>query len=203
MYNYNVIMKARSILLQKFYNRPTLRVAQDLLGCFLVRKINGKIIRVKIVETEAYNGPNDLASHASRGQTERNKIMFGQPGMIYVYFTYGMHHMFNIVTEAENYPAAVLIRAVEPVKPGQLSAKENRKMFSGPARLTKFLAINKNFNCLPIFTKKYGLWLESRTHAIAPSQIIKAKRVGVDYAGIYKEKKWRFYLKDSEFVSKR
>ena len=84
------------ILPQEFYNRRTLVVAQDLLGCFLVRKIGKKIIRAKIIETEAYNGPKDKASHASRGKTERNKIMFGEPGYIYVYFTYGMHFMQKI-----------------------------------------------------------------------------------------------------------
>ena len=102
------------LLAQSFYNRPTLQVAQDLLGCFLVRKFTknefpspatagvgeGPGVRAfKIVETEAYNGPNDLASHASRGRTSRNQVMFGKPGIIYVYFTYGMHYMLNIVTD--------------------------------------------------------------------------------------------------------
>ena len=121
-----------SILPPSFYNQSTLKVAQDLLGCFLVILPDGKsptiplsgrahansarrISKFKIVETEAYNGPNDLASHASRGRTARNSVMFGQPGIIYVYFTYGMHYMLNIVTEGKDYPAAVLIRAVEPI----------------------------------------------------------------------------------------
>ncbi|MCX6796204.1 MAG: DNA-3-methyladenine glycosylase [Candidatus Falkowbacteria bacterium] len=181
------------ILRQDFFNRPTLIVAQELLGCFLVRKIGRKIIKAKIVETEAYKGPQDLASHASRGKTERNKIMFGQPGTIYVYFTYGMHYMFNIVTEPQDYPAAVLIRAVEP---------EDKKLkTNGPARLTLVLKIDKSFNSLPIYTKKYGLWIEGRKEIIATAQIIRAKRIGVAYAGKYKDKKWRYYLKDNDFVS--
>jgi len=193
------------ILPQFFYNRPTLKVAQDLLGCFLVRKIGRKTIKAMIVETEAYNGPNDLASHASKGRTGRNGVMFGPPGIIYVYFTYGMHYMLNIVTEKQNYPAAVLIRAVEPnLTPGPSPSEgEGRHKFNGPARLTKALKIDKSFNGLPIYTKKHGIWIESRDTEIKPSQIKKTTRVGVDYAGRYKDKKWRFYLKDSEFVSKK
>jgi DNA-3-methyladenine glycosylase len=179
------------ILSRDFYNRNTLQVAQDLLGCFLVRKIGKKTIKSKIVETEAYNGSNDLASHASRGRTERNSVMFGQPGVIYVYFTYGMHYMLNIVTEEKEYPAAVLIRAVE---------LENG---SGPARLTKILKINKNFNGLPIYRKEYGLWVQSRSEELKNSQIKKATRIGVNYAEKYKDKKWRFYIRGNKFISKK
>lgn len=178
------------ILPQSFYDRKTLIVSQDLLGCFLVRKINGKIIRAKIIETEAYNGPKDLASHASRGKTERNKIMFGEPGTIYVYFTYGMHYLFNIVTEAKDYPAAVLIRAIEIE-----SVSKEKFNTNGPARLTKFLQIDKKFNGLSVCNKNSGLWVESRKEKIEPRQIKKTKRVGIDYAKEYKDKLWRFILK--------
>lgn len=177
------------ILSQSFYSQSTLKVSQDLLGCFLVRRIKGKIIRAKIIETEAYNGPKDLASHASRGKTERNKIMFGEPGVIYVYFTYGMHYMFNIVTEAKDYPAAVLIRAVEIESFGQEKFNTN-----GPARLTKFLQIDKKFNGLSVCNKNSGLWVESREEKIESRKIKKAKRVGIDYAKDYKDKLWRFIL---------
>lgn len=190
------------LLPQSFYNRPTLRVAQDLLGCFLVRKIKGKIEKYKIVETEAYNGPRDLASHASIGKTERNKIMFGEPGTIYVYLTYGMHYMLNIVTEKKDYPAAVLIRAVEPVisrdAPWRVSTNTN-----GPARLTKALQIDKFFNGLPIYTKKHSLWIEDREEKLKSNQITKTIRIGIDYAKGYKDKKWRFYIKGNKFVSKK
>lgn len=209
------------ILAQSFYNRSTLKIAQDLLGCFLIRKLpspvigEGRGVRYKIIETEAYNGPSDLASHASRGLTPRNKVMFGKPGIIYVYFTYGMHYMLNIVTEKENYPAAVLIRALEPInyhKNNNALCSDIRKAKSGsrhplgivgalrvngPAKLTKHLKINKSFNGLLIYTKKHGLWIENRNTGIKPSQIKKTTRIGVDYAKEYKDKKWRFYLKDS------
>jgi len=202
------------ILPQSFYNRPTLQVAQDLLGCFLIRKHNLPLlakeragVRYKIVETEAYNGPYDLASHASRGRTPRNEAMFGQPGTIYVYFTYGMHYMLNIVTEKENYPAAVLIRAVEPMNCNKnnnsLCVMRYALCVNGPAKLTKALKIDKSFNGLPIYTKKHGLWIKSREEDLKPSQIIKTTRVGVDYAGKYKDKKWRFYVKDNKFISKK
>jgi len=199
-----------NILPQSFYNQSTLKVAQNLLGCFLVRKFTKDTknigypmrcpIFLKIVETEAYVGHNDLASHASRGRTPRNQVMFGKPGIIYVYFTYGMHYMLNIVTEKENYPAAVLIRAVET--PQHL--KPNiYYLTNGPARLTKALQIDKSFNGLPIYTKKHGLWIAGRDQIIQPSQIKKTTRIGVDYAGKYKNKKWRFYLRGNKFVSKK
>lgn len=195
------------ILSKGFYNRNTLQIAQDLLGCFLVRKIGGKISKFKIVETEAYNGPRDLASHASRGRTERNSVMFGEPGIIYVYFTYGMHYMLNIVTDRKEYPAAVLIRAIEPVLHNVYRITHNVERVAhntnGPAKLTKVLQIDKRFNGLPVYTKKYGLWIEGRNEELKNSQIKKTTRIGVDYAGKYKDKKWRFYIKDNKFISKK
>ncbi len=201
------------ILPKSFYDRPTLQVAQDLLGCFLIRKTDNKIIKTKIVESEAYNGPADKASHASRGRTPRNAIMFGEPGLIYVYFTYGLHYMLNIVTEKSDFPAAVLIRAVEPVSiKNYLSSvalaegdelKITNYTTNGPAKLTKALQIDKFFNGLPIYTKKYGLWIAGHEKKLEKMQIVKAKRVGVDYAGQYKDKLWRYFIKDSKFVSKK
>lgn len=189
------------ILKKSFYKQNTKKVAQELLGCFLVRKIGQKIIRSMIVETEAYCGPNDLASHASRGRTSRNSVMFGEPGIIYVYFTYGMHYMLNIVTECNEYPAAVLIRAVDTrIKNYELRITNFET--NGPAKLTKFLQINKLFNGLPIYIKKYGLWIEKGV-GVKKSQIIKKPRIGVDYAGKYKEKNWRYYIKNNNFVSRQ
>src|SRR3989344_6659394 len=122
----------RKILFQKFFNRPTLIVAQNLLGKFLARKYRGKEIVLMITEVEAYDGFDDKASHASQGKTKRNKIMFDSAGKWYVYFTYGMHYMLNIVTGPKNYPAAILIRGVEGI--------------NGPGRVTKQLKIDKIFN---------------------------------------------------------
>ena len=183
------------IIKKEFYNRSSLMVAQELLGAYLVRQIGNKIIKTKIVETEAYEGFDDKASHASRGRTPRNGVMFGEAGIAYVYFTYGMHFMLNIVTGPKDHPAAVLIRAVEPL--GSAVGNTN-----GPARSTKSLLINKAFNGLSVCTRKYGLWVE-QGKPVEKRNIVRAKRVGVDYAGIYKDKLWRFYIKGNEFVSKK
>jgi DNA-3-methyladenine glycosylase len=131
-----------------------------------------------ITETEAYCGLRDLASHASRGKTARNAPMFGPPGFSYVYFVYGMHWMLNIVTEGRDYPAAVLIRGIFK--------------YDGPAKLTKALGIDGRFNNLPVFKRSAGLWIEGRERAVAHREIKKAPRVGVDYAGAYAKKLWRY-----------
>lgn len=195
------------ILPQTFYNRSALKVAQDLLGCFIVKKRNGKMEKYKIVETESYNGVKDLACHASKGMTKRNEVMFGPAGFFYVYFTYGMHYMLNIVTGEAGDPSAVLIRSVEPVSyianRTSLISDQAKLETNGPAKLTKKLDVNKGFYGLPAYEKKYGLWIEEREEELKISHIKKTTRVGVDYAGDYKYKKWRFYIQDNKFVSKK
>jgi len=168
------------VLSQKFFNRSALKVAKKLLGKFLVRKYKNKEITLMITEVEAYDGFDDKASHASRGKTERNKIMFGEAGKWYIYFTYGMHWMLNIIVGPKNYPAAILIRAAGKI--------------SGPARLTKYLKIDKKFNGKPT-NKKTKLWIEDRGVKISKSQIAKRERVGVDYAGKWANKLYRFMIK--------
>lgn len=180
-----------TILPQRFYQRNTLLVAQDLLGCFLCRHRPGRRVETyRIVETEGYCGTDDLACHASKGRTPRTEVMFGPAGHAYVYFVYGMHHLLNIVTEGKDYPAAVLIRAIE------------HERGNGPAKLTKLLAIDRSLNALPVFTKKHGLWIE-RGELQPGEQIKKSPRVGIDYAGAYKDKPWRFSIAKNEFVSKK
>jgi DNA-3-methyladenine glycosylase len=194
-------------LKRNFYNRKTIKVAQDLLGKFLVRKIGGKKLTGKIVETEAYVGPNDLASHASRGKTVRTAPMFGPPGYSYVYLVYGLNYCFNIVTEKKDYPAAVLIRALEPTDEIDLmlrrrhSPPDDRNITNGPGKLCQAMKIDKKLNDLDL--TKNVLWVEDRGIKIKPSEIITAKRIGVDYAGEYKNKPWRFYLRGNRFVSKK
>lgn len=167
-------------LSRNFYNQSTLKVAKNLLGKYLVRQIGSKKISLMITEVEAYVGSKDKACHASCGKTERNKIMFSKGGNWYVYFTYGMHWMLNIVTDKKNYPAAVLIRGTNEIK--------------GPARITKFLDINKELNG-KLANKKNGLWIEDRGYKIKLSEINKAPRIGINYAGpIWANKLWRFYI---------
>ncbi|OGZ52854.1 MAG: hypothetical protein A3B25_01010 [Candidatus Ryanbacteria bacterium RIFCSPLOWO2_01_FULL_48_26] len=201
----------RRILTKKFFNRPTLAVARDLLGTFLVRRYpSKKLLRqrsrqvgtsrgkslnhvrdretaVMITEVEAYDGPGDMASHAHRGKTKRNEVMFGEAGRWYVYFVYGMHWMLNIVTGPTGYPAAILIR-------GAVTTRRGKKvLINGPARLTKFLAIDKEFNGLAAISKT-GLWLEKRGNPVHSSCIIRKKRIGVEYAGAWAEKRYNFTI---------
>ena len=175
----------RRVLNENFFNRPTLIVAKELIGTFLVRKIKDKEMSYMIVETEGYDGFSDKASHAHRGQTARNTPMFGKAGHWYVYFTYGMHWMLNMVTGPEKYPAAVLIR-------GALFEGQH---INGPARLTKALQIDKRLNATPA-ARKSGLWVEDRGVNINPRDIQRTPRIGIRYAGpAWENKKYRFVLK--------
>jgi DNA-3-methyladenine glycosylase len=178
----------RKVLTRDFFDRHTLTVAKDLLGKFLVRRVGGKTIALMITETEAYHGFKDLASKARRGKTPGNAPMYMGAGTLYVYFTYGMHWMLNVVTEKEEYPAAVLIRGAGTVV--------------GPGRLTKFLAIDKKLNGKTL-GKKAGLWIEDRGVCVSLREIKKGPRVGIDYAGPYRLKPWRFVLKEEKKKAER
>jgi DNA-3-methyladenine glycosylase len=197
-----------SRLNQKFFNQKTEKVAKELLGKVLVREINNKKISGIIVETEAYIGPHDLACHASKGKTARTQTMFEAGGFWYVYMIYGMYHCLNIVTESKEYPAAVLIRALEPLE-GVKEMKKNRKtkelnnLTNGPGKLCQALAIDKSLNCTKATSKSSELYIEDRGIKIPPKNIQSAKRIGVDYAKEWKDKSLRFYIKDNNFVSKK
>lgn len=174
------------ILPQKFYQKDTLKIAQNILGCFLVRKVGNKIIKGMITETEAYVGENDLASHASRGRTPRTEIMYGEAGRSYIYMIYGMYHCLNIVTEKKDFPAAVLIREIK------IENIEYKKT-NGPGKLCRLLKIDRKLNNCDI-TKNKELWIESGIK-IKKTQIHKDKRVGIDYAKHCKDYLWRFSVK--------
>lgn len=174
------------IIKGKFFIRDTKIVAEELLGKFLVRKIGGKEISAMITETEAYDGSNDKASHAFKGKTDRTKVMFGRPGIFYVYLCYGMYFMLNVVTREKSYPAAVLIRGAV--------TKESNTVLNGPGKITKFLKIDKSFNGRNA-KKATGLWFEDREVKISGAKIKKSARIGVGYAGPkWAVKKWRFVL---------
>lgn len=153
----------------------------------------------KIIETEAYIGPDDKASHAAFGKTKRCAPMYEAPGTAYVYFIYGMYWMLNIVTEEEGKPCAVLIRALEPCN---TEDTELRKLGSGPGLLCQWMKIDGSFNSEDLVTSK-RLWIEDRGVMIKSGQIVVTKRIGVDYAGPWKNKPWRFYIKGNPFVSRR
>jgi DNA-3-methyladenine glycosylase len=169
----------RKILKEEFFMRRPQTVARELLGKFLVRRINGKDIALMIMETEAYDGEHDLACHARSGRTARNAPMWGKPAHAYVYFTYGMHWMLNLVTREEGYPSAVLIRGA-----GE---------YVGPARLTKGLKIDKSLNTKKL-TKASGLWVEDRGIKVPSRAIKRTARIGVEYAREYATIPWRFVL---------
>ena len=170
----------RRVLGPEFFDRPALAVARGLIGKFLVRRRDGAEAALMLTETEAYDGPNDKASHAWRGRTARNTPMFGPPGTIYVYFTYGMHWMLNLVCRQADYPAAVLIRGAGAVV--------------GPARLTKALGIDRGLNDRRLGVET-GLWVEDRGVAVRPRDIERTPRIGIDYAGDYVDKPWRFVVR--------
>lgn len=186
-----------------FYEQSTVEVARQLLGKYLVRKHRDGTTVGRIVETEAYVGPEDKACHASRGRTPRTEIMFGPAGYAYVYFVYGFHYMLNIVTEHIDFPAAVLIRAVEPVAGIELMQQRRdtehaRNLASGPGKLCKAFAIDRSLNGSDVC----GRVLYIRDHGEPTPDIVTRSRIGVDYAGKWKRKPWRFLLSGSAFVSK-
>lgn len=230
-------------LKREFFARKPQVVAKDLLGKFLVRKIaysqsnskdkkntlraeprSTKLIIGKIVETEAYLGLGDKASHSHKGLTPRNEIMFGPAGFSYVYFTYGMHWLLNFVTEKEGKASAVLIRALEPAddssfrgdgvdaanqKPDRHAVARDDKITSGPAKLTKWMEIDGNLNKVDI-TKSDELFVTDevplggqkiKAASIKKSQIVQTERIGVDYAKEHKDLPLRFYIKGSKYIS--
>ena len=176
---------------RQFYARRTLVVARDLIGMHLVHDDAGTCRVGRIVEVEAYQGPQDLAAHSARGRTARNDVMFGPPGHAYVYFIYGFWYCVNVVVREEGVPHAVLIRALEPVQ--GLTDKT-----WGPGLLCRAMNIDRRLNGTDLLGGK--LWLErpaSRKHV----RIARATRIGVDYAGDWAKKPWRFYDRDSPYVS--
>jgi DNA-3-methyladenine glycosylase len=192
------------ILPRSFYSRPALDVASDLIGKVLVRNVNRRKLAGKIVETEAYAGPHDLACHASKGHTPRTSIMFGPPGFAYVYMIYGFYFCLNAVTEPEGYPAAVLIRAVEPLDNVEYMRKlrknpaDERNIASGPGKLCMAMAIDKKLNGSDLTNGI--LWVEDRKLETGPIDV--SPRVGVDYAGEFRDKPWRFFVRGNPHVSR-
>jgi DNA-3-methyladenine glycosylase len=190
-------------LSRSFYEQSTIDVAKQLLGKLLIHRHPDATLVGRIVETEAYLGPHDLACHAAKGRTKRTEVMFGAAGHAYVYFIYGSYNMLNLVTEAKDYPAAVLIRAVEPVR-GIARMKQNRQnqelrsLASGPGKLCQAFAIDRSLNGQDVCGKV--LYLEDRGEP--PPKFDATPRIGVDYAGKWKAKPLRFVVRDSKFVSK-
>ncbi|MHB8159284.1 MAG: DNA-3-methyladenine glycosylase [Thermoleophilia bacterium] len=187
------------LLPKSFYNRTVHTVASELIGCKLVYKGVGGII----VETEAYDS-EDPACHAARGLTERNRAMFGSPGRAYVYFTYGMHHLLNIVCEEEHQPAAVLIRALEPtdgideMRRRRSPVKTLHDLTNGPGKLAEALGINLEQYGLPVY--RGDLKVFARAADWQKPDIIATPRIGIT---VGTRRKWRYCAKDSGFLSRK
>jgi DNA-3-methyladenine glycosylase len=181
------------VLQREFYARSTLVVARDMLGKLLVHVAEDGMRRAgRIVETEAYVGPDDAASHARSGPRGRAAVMYGTAGVAYVYLIYGVHYCFNAVTEKDGYPGAVLVRAIEPL--------ENAERGGGPALVCKALHIDRGCNGLDLTGA--NLFLEEAS-TIPDQEVRVGPRIGVDYAGAWASHPWRFWVAESPHLSRR
>lgn len=196
---YNTKKMPDFILNQNFFDRYVVEVAHDLLGKRLVRQVEGITISGLISETEAYDGTKDLACHARAGKTKRTAVMFGPPGYAYIYFTYGMHWCFNVVTGGEGYPAAVLVRSILPDNGLEFIARQRlgikqQSWVDGPAKLTKALKIDKILNGANLTEPDSGLWIENGKKP-DESFIGQGPRIGIDHTPEpWRSKPWRFWL---------
>lgn len=202
------------IIIKDFYNRSALDVAQDLLGKILVREVDGKILKGKIVETEAYIGSIDKACHAYNGRrTKRTEILYEDPGVSYIYFIYGLYHCFNVVTNKKGVAEAVLIRAIEPIneldyisnirynkKYDELTKAQSKNLTNGPSKLCLAYLLNKDLNAVKLYEKGAVYITDNNNEDF---EIVASQRIGIDYAEEAKDFLWRFYIKDNIYVSKK
>lgn len=193
------------MLPESFYQRDNVAtIARELLGKGLYSRINQKVTGGMIVETEAYS-QKERGCHAFKGKTERNKIMFSNGGLAYVYLCYGIHNLFNVVTNTEGVADAILIRALQPLKGEELMMKRMKstsldRITSGPGKLTKALGIDRSFNGRYLLSN--DIWLEGDINLISSKDIVASKRIGIDYAGKDALLPWRFTIKGNLWVSK-
>ena len=202
------------IISKEFYNRSALDVAQDLLGKVLVREVDGKILKGKIVETEAYIGLIDKACHAYNGRrTKRTEVLYEDAGVSYIYFIYGLYHCFNIVTNKKDIAEAVLIRAIEPINEldyisnirynkiyNELTKAQLKNLTNGPSKLCLAYLLNKDLNAVKLYEKGAVYITDDNNEDF---EIVESKRIGIDYAEEAKDFLWRFYIKDNIYVSKK
>ncbi|MED4730035.1 DNA-3-methyladenine glycosylase [Aneurinibacillus migulanus] len=197
-----------------FYNRDTLNVARDLLGKYLAYKIDGVVREGKIVEVEAYIGPEDKGAHTYNGRrTPRNEAMYGPPGFAYVYLIYGMYNCVNVVTNEAEKPEAVLIRALEPTcgveqmsmarfgKSELLTSRETISLTNGPGKLCQALGITRTHNGYDLCGET--LYITESSKPDEPFETVETTRINIDYAEEAALYPWRFYIKDNPFVSRK
>lgn len=188
-----------------YFRNDVVKIAKELLGKVLVTNWNGEYTSGRIVETEAYAGETDKASHASKGKTARTEVMFKKGGTAYVYLCYGIHQMFNIVTNKEEYADAVLIRGVEPIDGIDIMLKRTGKkkldetLTRGPGNVGKAFGFHTSQCGLSLVSDE--LFIADDGFKISKSMIVTSPRIGVDYAGTHAEWHYRFYLKGNKYVS--
>lgn len=194
---------------RQFYAQHATQVARELLGALLIRRLpSGALISARIVETEAYSGVDDLASHGRAKRTPRNLPMYGAPGHAYVYLAYGIHWLLNVVAEPVDAPAAVLIRAVEPLTglehiAARRNGRDQRAWTSGPARLTVALAIDGTHNTLDLTTTAHGLWIAAGA-PVPDSAVRTGARIGLGkrVTEPWLSMPWRWWIADNPYVSR-
>lgn len=197
----------RRPLPRSFFARETLVVAEALLGCLVVRELDdGRMLVARIVEVEAYCGPDDSACHAAKGRTPRTEAMFGPPGHAYVYLIYGIHHMLNFITWRDGFPCGVLIRALEPVENIEamraLRPVSGRALCNGPGKLTAALGVTRALYGHDL-TQGSLLWVCERDIELNAEEVARGPRVGIDYANpADRDAPWRLWLRDNPWVSK-
>ena len=180
------------MLPRTFYDRDPIEVARELLGKHLVLRVDGAERVGRIVETEAYLGPHDLAAHSARGRTARTEVMFGPPGHAYVYLIYGMHHCMNVVTQAEGQASAVLLRALQPVHHLDPHTR-------GPGLLCRAMGIDRRLNGHDLLSPEFHIAEAASAERIV---IVRRPRIGVDYAGHWAKRLLRFYIRDNPYISR-
>jgi len=199
----SAITATSSRVVRSFYARPVLTVARDVIGKILVARSAEGVVAGRIVEAEAYRGPEDRAAHSYGGRrTARTEVMFGPPGHAYVFFVYGMHYNFNLVTGSVGEPQAVLIRALEPLVGLELMAarrglpKEHSDLTNGPGKLCQALGIGRADYGVDLC--KGRIFLTEGSRAV----VARSRRIGIDYAGAWAKKPWRFFERGNRCVSK-
>ncbi len=202
------------IINKEFYDRGALEISKDLLGKVLVREVDGKVLKGKIVETEAYVGAIDKACHAYNGRrTKRTEILYGESGVSYIYFIYGLYHCFNVVTNKKDIAEAVLIRAIEPLNEfdyiskvrynkgfDELTKVQVKNLTNGPSELYLAYLLERALNGVKLYEKGQVYITDEYSEDF---EVVETKRIGIDYAEEAKDFLWRFYIKDNVYVSKK
>lgn len=202
-------MRTYPKLSSSFYDRTdVVQISKDLIGKVLCSKTDGILTAGKIVETEAYDGRKDKACHAYRNtRTKRTEVMYGPPGRAYIYLCYGIHHLFNVVTNQEGLADAVLIRALEPLDGKEWMVERRGRehlkpvITNGPGKMSQAMGITTDQNEIDLLGDR--IWIEDREIPVTPEDIVASKRIGVDYAGEDAELPWRFTLSESRWVSQK